>query len=138
MKKTIILFLSLLLLISFSACSFSATTANFKDLQVASEVDEDTYTPVTVTTNFNMDSPIIYVTGSANNAPEGTVIKAEWLYTEQDPEISIDSTTIELTEVDTDFYFSLSRPDNGWPSGNYETKLYIDDEYEESVTFQVE
>lgn len=121
-----------------ASCSFSATTANFQDLQMASEIDEATSKPITAADVFATDSPIIYLTGSINNAVSDTIIKAEWVYTEEDPAISITSYELELEDIDTDFFFSLSMPDNGWPTGSYEIKLYIDGEYDQSVAFKVE
>lgn len=117
------------------SCSF--TTANFSDLQMASEIDEDN-NPVVPVDSFTVDSPVIYVTGTLNNAPEGTVIKAEWVYVEEEPPIYIDSVELEAVEITTSFNFNFTKPDNGWPVGKYEVRLYIDNEQEEIMTFHVE
>lgn len=137
MKKIIILFVSLGLIVLFAACSISVTTANYTDLKVASEVDTSNK-PVVITSKFGVESPVIYVTGILKNAPEGTVIKAEWYYLESDPVTFIDEASLESVDTTTPFYFNLSKPNNGWPVGNYEVKLYIDDEYKNSSTFSVE
>lgn len=137
MKKLILQFIILVLIVLLAACSFSATTANYTDLKTATEVDANN-NPVGITSTFNVDTPLIYVTGMLNNAPKGTMIKAEWYYLNNDPIIYINEAEYESVETTTAFYFNLSIPDNGWPVGNYEVMLYIDGEYKETVAFSVE
>ena len=136
-KKTYISLLCLGLIVVLAACSFSITTANYTDLAVATDVDENNG-PVGITNTFAVDSPIVNVTGVLKNAPEGTIITAEWYYLEGDPVIFIDEASYESVDTKTSFYFNLSKPYAGWPVGRYEVKLYIDDEYKESVMFKVE
>ena len=136
-KKTYISLLCLGLIVVLAACSFSVTTANYTDLTVAADVDENNG-PVGRTNTFAVDSPMVNVTGVLKNAPEGTIITAEWYYLESDPVVLIDGASYESLDTTTTFYFSLSKPNAGWPVGNYEVKLYIDEEYKESVTFKVE
>ena len=137
MKKLLIVALCISLVAVFFGCNLSITTANFQNIQTASQVDNTTKKPITVTSTFTSTSPFIYVTGSINNAPEGTTIKGEWIYNETDPVTIIDSATLKTVEVDTDFQFNLSKPTNDWPTGKYEVKLYIDDKYIQSVNFEV-
>lgn len=138
MKKLKSLGVVIAVALLFASCSASFTTANFKNLQMASEVDEATNQPLTKTDTFHADSPMIYLTGSIANAVVGSKIKAEWLYVEGTSPVDIDSTELELKEINTDFAFSLSKPDKGWPAGKYEVKLSIGDEYKQSVPFTVE
>jgi len=136
-KKTYISILCLCLIVVLAACSFSITTANYTDLAVAADVDENNG-PIGVTNTFAVDSPMVYVTGLLKNAPEGTVITSEWYYLESDPDTFIDRASYESVDTTNSFDFSLSKPNAGWPLGEYEVKLYIDDEYKETVTFKVE
>lgn len=129
--------MSVLLILSLCACSFSFSTANFQNLVMASEINEDTFKPVTATDTFSINTPKIYLTGSLNNAPGDTVIKAKWIYIENDPAVEIDSATYEAKDSDVDFQFNLSIPENGWPVGKYEVKLYLDDKIEKAVKFEV-
>ncbi len=121
-----------------SGCSGSVTTANFQDMVMASEVDEDTNSAVTVQEVFAVGDPVIYAVGRLENAPEGTVAKASWIYLDLDPEYLIDEAEITAEEINSSVVFSLSRPDNGWPVGDYRVDLYIDGELEESIPFSVE
>ena len=137
MKKIILACTLITILFVSIGCSVRFTTANYSNIQMASEIDDSNNKPINTTTIFDVTAPMLYVTGTLNNAPDGTVIKAEWLYIDNDPVISIDSVELEIKDVTTDFYFSLSKPNNDWPTGKYEVKLYIDDEYKQSVNFEV-
>ena len=123
MKKVLSICLIVFLMVSISSCSF--TTANITDLKMASTVQDNL--PVDITNVFTTTSPVIYATGTLKNAPDGTVLTAEWYYLDASPEIFIDSATLQPTDVNTSFSFSLSIPDNGWPTGKYEVRFFIDD-----------
>ncbi len=137
MKKIPFLILVLCLALGVAACEFEFTTANFSNLAMASEVDQQNK-PVSKTTTFSTTSPVIYAAGTLNNAPSGTVIKSEWYYLEEDPAVFIDSAQLTAENTTTDFSFSLSVPDNGWPVGKYSVKLFIDGTEKSSLDFTVE
>lgn len=136
-KKVIALSVSAMMVLSLCACSFSFSTANIQDLATASEIDENTLKPVEKASTFSPSTPKIYLTGSLNNAPDDTMIKAKWIYLEDDPAVEIDSATYEAKDSDSDFQFSLSMPDDGWPVGKYQVRLYINDKIKEAVKFDV-
>lgn len=137
MKKGLSIFVMVAVFLFMAACSF--TTANLSDVNLSSEIDAD-LKPVTVADTFAVDTPSVYVTGTLNNAPEGTTITVEWVYVDTDPHTLIDSIVLESQDITADFQSSLSKPDNDWPVGQYEVRLYIDDNEEpaETVAFQVE
>ena len=137
MKKAATVWLFVAVFILMAGCSF--TTANLSDVKIASEIDSD-LKPVTPADRFAADAPMIYVTGTLNNAPEGTKIKIEWVYVETEPHTLIDVIELETQEITSDFESHLSKPDNGWPVGQYEVRLYIDDNEEpaEIAAFVVE
>ena len=136
MKKTAIFVLVIFIAVSIAACSFSVSTASLKNLQMASQVDGSNKA-VNVTDTFENDTPVIYATGTVDSAPGGTVIEALWVYVESAPPIDIDSVEMTINDSDVDFVFSLSKPDNGWPSGKYEVRFSIDGVYKESLYFTV-
>ncbi len=135
-SRAIVIIAVCVITMALCACTISVTTANLQNVQTASQVDSSNK-PVNVTSSFTTTAPYIYVTGVAANAPEGTKIRADWIYTETDPDTSIDSVTLSTTEISTSFKFSLSKPTNNWPKGKYEVKLYIDDKYVQSAAFEV-
>lgn len=130
-------FLIFLIVLSLLLASCSFTTANVSDIKMASEID-DNNVAVEVTSKFITTSPVIYLTGVLNNAPSDTKLTAQWYYLETDPKTFIDSALIYSENIDSNFNFSLSIPDAGWPVGNYEVILLIDDNEVETVSFVVE
>ena len=136
MKKSAIIVLAILITAAIAACSFSVTTARILNLKMASQVDGNNKA-INVTDTFENDTPVIYATGTVDSAPGGTVIEALWVYVESDPPIDIDSVEMTINDSDVDFAFSLSKPDNGWPSGKYEVRFSIDGVYKESLYFTV-
>lgn len=125
----------ILMLIFLSSCSF--TTANFSNIAMSSDINSD-FTPVNETTKFSTNTPIFYVSGRVNNAPASTQINGKWYYIDTEPAIFIDESVYLVENTTTSFYFSLSAPDNGWPSGTYSVELYIDGKIEQTLTFTVE
>ncbi|MFP4457047.1 MAG: hypothetical protein ACLFPS_05250 [Clostridia bacterium] len=132
-SKLTLLLLLIILVVSGCSCEASFTTANYKDLKMARlEGEEAVYTDT-----FKSDIPEIFVTGVLDNAPGDTELKSEWYYMEGDEEF-IDSATLETEEGKTEIHFSLTRPNEGWPDGSYEVRLFIDDEHQETLEFEVE
>jgi hypothetical protein len=109
----------------------------FTDLAMTTQINADN-TPVFTATVFPTNSPVVYVTGVIKNAPTDTVAMAEWYYLETDSPFFIDSADMTTEFTDTSFNFSLSIPDNGWPAGSYEVKLYIDGKLKNTVAFELE
>lgn len=110
--------------------------AQITDTTMALEVNEETFEVVTPSDTFKQDTPLIYLVTQVESAPKGTMIKAEWYYL--DEEVFINSTDVEPIYQSQPLLFSLSKPDNGWPTGKYQVILYIDDEKATTVFFSVE
>lgn len=138
MKKLLSVFLILMvLMVSAPAyASESSTAANFSDLQTAVSINENSE-PTVLSDVFLMSSSSIYVTGMLNDLPIGTSIRADWYYNDMEPAYLIASAELTTVENTSPFHFSLSQPDNGFPSGAYEVQLYRDGKYQTSVYFTV-
>ena len=115
--------------------SCSVTTARLTNAAMASMINPDTLQAVSKTNHFSPDTPIIYATAMLKNAPEDTLVTAQWYYVTDD--IDIASVDIESTETNQFISFSLSRPDNGFPVGDYEVALYVDGELSVTLEFSV-
>lgn len=128
--KVFLAFFSLLLVMV--ACSFSASTANIKDVKMARD-----YNGNDPTTTFAQDE-VFYCLVELANAPDDTVIKASWVAV--DVEGAEPNTFIDETELSTGsgtVHFELSN--NGlWPLGKYAVQLYLNGELDQSVEFTVE
>jgi len=138
LKKVLVIFNVLvfsIFVLFLTACDFSST--KLSNIEVAGGIDKSNQ-PLDIKDVFQNDSSVIYVTGSISNAPARTVVSIEWIYLDADPEVLIDSVDLNVSETDMDFAFSLTKPTAGWPSGDYEARIYVDSTLEETVSFSVE
>ena len=132
---------SLLLAIPLAGCEgeVSVTTASLSEATMCQGVDKD-MRPLDTTDVFDTDTPEIFCSVKLSNAPPDTEFKAEWIYVEGELEdmsnylIDEWSTTTDGTRY---ISASITRPDNGWPRGDYKAVLYIDGKEELSVPFTV-
>jgi hypothetical protein len=114
------------------ACSFSASTANIKDAQMA--LDYDGNQPTTVFTGQDT----FYCIVELANAPDDTKVKAAWTAVQAEGVAA--NTFIDEYELVTGsgtLHFELSN-DQLWPRGQYKVDLYLNDELEQTLEFQVQ
>jgi len=113
------------------ACEFSASTANIKDAWMASDEAGELRTEV-----FAQDA-IFYCKVILANAPDDTTVKASWTAVEvegEEPDVFLDET--ELTGGDNNLTFQLSNS-SLWPFGRYKVDLYLNDELDRTLEFEV-
>jgi len=130
-----ILVLFLIAALGIGAILLFGSSEGISNVRIASQIDSVTNQPITLTNTFTPQSPIIYCTLNSKNEI-GTLVSVEWWYTTDN--ILITSYSINAETDDDQFSFSLSRPDNGWPTGSYEVKVYVNDKYATSAKFKVE
>jgi len=121
-----------LLLLAALACDFSVSTANISEATLARDADGNE--PTTV---FNQDD-VFYLLVDLANAPDDTTVKAAWTAVDvegEEPNLFIDET--ELTTGDGRLTFDLSN-NSLWPVGTYKVELYLNDELERTLEFQVQ
>lgn len=117
--------------VAMLACGFSASTANIKDAKVARDYDG-----TQPTTEFAAEETFYCVVELAN-APDDTTVKAVWTAVEvagADPNTLIDE--YELTSGSGTLHFELSNSQL-WPQGRYKVDLYLDDELDQTLEFEV-
>lgn len=90
--------------------------------------------------DFSPDTPKIFLLAALADVVSGTKLKSVWIAAKVEvapPDYEIDS--VELTgSGDTNkVTFSLSRPDAGWPPGDYRVELFIDGNRAGIVPFTV-
>ena len=118
----------------------SSGKASLSNATMCKSVDSDRE-PVEPTNVFTPDTPEIFCSVNLSNAPSDTEVSSEWIYIQKDTEgeegLLIDtwSTIAEGTRYVS---FSVTRPDNGWPTGDYKVVLYLDGNEKTSVTFKVQ
>lgn len=109
-----------------NACSFNVSTASVSNLRLcdapANEVcaaDKSQFTP---------DAPQFYVSCDLNFAPADTQIKFQW-YNTDGQRYLIDEVTRKAGDIGSGTTFNvhsiLSKPNNGWPKGNYEVVVSL-------------
>jgi hypothetical protein len=130
-RRTITLVSALLaVLLVTLACSFSATTANIKDAYTARNDGAEK------TTTFAQNE-VFYCIVDLANAPDDTVVKATWYAVEAEgvePNLLIDEA--ELTSGDATLTFDLTN-NQLWPVGKYKVELYLNDELQQTLEFEV-
>jgi hypothetical protein len=127
------------LLIATLACNFVTGDAGVSLENLRMAFDEDGKNPTTVFT----PSDVCDVVGDLNNAPAGTVVKAEWLAVQiegyETDELIYEQTISDFTEESFTglIFFQLSN-DSGWPVGEYKVDVYLDGTFVDSVPYSVQ
>jgi hypothetical protein len=114
---------------------FIADTGPVYNIETATSIDNTTYEATATANRFTVNTPEIFVTFSTQDLEVGTDIFAAWVYTTKDMQITSAKLTTTLDAQNA--YFSLSRPNDGWPIGNYEVQFKIGDEQVAVAAFTV-
>jgi hypothetical protein len=117
----------------FTACEFSASTANIANATLAK--DEAGTQPTTV---FAQPETFYLVVDLAN-APDDTTVKASW-YAVDVGDVAPPNTLIDEAELTTGtniLFFNLA-PESLWAVGDYKVEIYLNDELERTLTFEVQ
>ena len=131
-NKIYILFVLFVLLLVSLACDFSASTANISEAYLSMYADGSEETTV-----FAQDE-IIYCIVVLKNAPDETVVKAEWIAVDvenTEPNFVID--VVEITTGSDTLTFNLSNT-GLWPLGDYRVDIYLNEELANSLAFSVQ
>lgn len=131
MRNTRVLLVVTVLIGAALACEFSASTARIGNAYTTANPDSGSATTV-----FAPDQ-VFYAIVELKNAPDDTTVKAIWTAVNVEgvePNFYIAETT--LSSGDGTLTFELSN-DNLWPGGQYKVDLYLNDELDRTLTFEV-
>ncbi|MBN1994272.1 MAG: hypothetical protein JW953_16360 [Anaerolineae bacterium] len=132
MRKTMY-FVIFLVVATMLACGFNVSTANISEAKMTKDADGQQATSV-----FAQDDAF-YAVVKVANAPDDTKVKAIWIAVAADgvdPNFVIGEKELEGGGTLT---FSLSNAeDQLWPAGKYKVDLYLNDELDRSLEFNVE
>ena len=131
-RKFKILLIILVLSLVSMACGFSASTANIKEAYMA--LDE----AGTEKTSTYPQKADFYCIVDLANAPDDTTLKAVWIAVEAedvDPDFVNDE--VSTTTGDGTIPFSLTN-ENLWPIGKYKVDIYLNDELNQTLNFEVQ
>jgi hypothetical protein len=122
----------LALVLASLACSFNVSTASVENVRMAR--DQEGAQP---TTTYNPNEPF-YLVGEMNNAPDDTVLKVVWTAVNvegEEPNTVIQE--IEEQGGSGPFWFNLTSNSGIWPPGTYKADLYLNDELNTTLEFEV-
>ena len=126
MQKTLSLLALATVLLFVNACSFNVSTASVSNVLMCDTPVEEVC-PADVT-EFTVASPMLYLSCDLNYAPEDTKIKFSWFKADGE-RFLIDTVSLRAGDIGSGSTFSvhsnLSRPNNGWPLGNYEVEISL-------------
>jgi len=117
-----------------------AVSPNVASLVACEQVAGQGTIPINVTETFAPESPEIHVLARLENAKAGTEVRGVWIAVDavSTPNYEIDSSEAELRkEMQDAAHFSMTRPQKGWPVGNYRFDLYLDGKMAGSLRFSV-
>jgi len=115
------------------------SSASLTEATMASEVDSLSR-PIEELSTFWDDTSDIYCSVKVSDAPDGTEIKAEWIYIEGEEE-SLSNYKIgeesSITSGTRYLHFRQTKKAAGWLLGDYEVKLYLNGEEKVAVPFTI-
>ncbi len=124
--------------IMLSSCNFEFTTANVKDIKICESLSGSLCNSDNSVLSTNI--PEIYISCKLKNAPDNTKVTFTWKYLEE-PQVVIDEVTLNSENKGTslNLHSSLSRPNNGWPTGKYAVEISIgeDDKSPKVKNFEI-
>lgn len=132
MKKIFLSFVIVGTLFWLSGCEFSVTTAHVENVKICNTANGNKCP--SDNPNFATNTPEIFLSCQLKNAPQDTKVQFAWYYNGQ-KKILIDAVKVNTGDRTgtLDLHSSLSRPNNGWPRGEYEVVISIVDTDKEPV-----
>ena len=95
--------------------------------------------PVNIRTRFTTDAPAIHALAVLEDVRPGARVRGAWISVDaiSTPNYEIDSAEVVTQGSEITAHFSLSRPNKGWPAGNYKLNLYLDGKLVSVTTFSI-
>ena len=89
---------------------------------------------------FGAATPKIYLRAKLVDVPKGGKVKAVWIAEKTKvapPNYEIDSKELNVGAIDNHVDFSMSKPNAGWPEGDYRVDIQINGKAVQTVKFKV-
>jgi hypothetical protein len=107
------------------------SSGSLSNVALSSQIDEKLL-PIKATTAFRDDVQKIYCSFTPSNVPIGDTITAQWLY-----ENGIIDRYTQGKIKEGRMAMFLLRPAQGWPHGNYQVVLYVNQHKELLIPFSM-
>lgn len=89
---------------------------------------------------FNPQTAKIFLHAKLVDVPTGSRLKSDWIAVKTKvapPNYRIDGAELKVGALTNNVDFSMSRPNAGWPEGDYRVALFIDDKPAGNVKFRI-
>lgn len=132
--KTLLVIASVILMISIGLIGCTPEPVSIESITLSRDIGSD-FAPIDPVTEFESGTSIIYISIKVNNMTPEDKLTVTWNYLETGDEIN---TTDFITEDTGSGYIGFNiKVDQGFPSGNYNSLVYLNDELYETVGFSV-
>jgi hypothetical protein len=134
-RRSMIVVIGMFLLL-LAGCEFSASTARIASVELARGFQDNK--AVDVTQTFAPTDNPFHAVVTLGNAPDDTTLKAVWTVVDAG-EGEYQNQVIDETEIQTGGVadFTLTN-EQAWPSGTYKVDIYLNNELDRSVEFEVQ
>lgn len=133
--------MNLLKITSILALTLSLTACGGPDSSIAStmmgDIIDESGRITSATSLFQPETEEIFITAIIADLDDEIKIRGEWWFLSENYKISVFPLTSDGTE--NILHFSLTKPDEGWPQGKYEMRIFLDDrpEPESIIPFEI-
>lgn len=132
--KTLLVIALVIVMISICLIGCTPEPVSIESITLSRDIGSD-FAPIDPTTEFGPGTSIIYISVKVNNMTPEDKLTVTWNYLETGDEIN---TTDFITEDTGSGYIGFNiKVDQGFPSGNYNSLVYLNDELYETVDFSV-
>jgi hypothetical protein len=113
--------------------------ARVTSVTLCEQVVEPDLVPVNIRTRFASEAPAIHALAVVEGLSSGSRIRGTWVSVDAvaQPNREIDAAEVAAAAGEATAHFSLSRPDSGWPSGNYKLTIHVDGRLVSVTTFTI-
>lgn len=136
------IFLNIFILCFFFVMIFTPphlSAARIVSVTLCEQVDNTGTIPINIRQQFSSNVPAIHALVELSQLSFGTQIKGSWISVDaiDVPNYEIDFAEVLVDQSEAVVHFSLSRPTNGWPAGNYKLNIYLNGKLSASSTFSI-
>jgi hypothetical protein len=113
--------------------------ARIISVSLCEKVDNSGTIPINIREQFSTNVPEIHAIVELSELQAGTRIRGAWISVDaiDVPNYEIDAAEIVINQSEGVAHFSLSRPNNGWPVGNYKLDIYLNGKLSTIASFSI-
>lgn len=129
----------ILLLTSVFLLPSAVLAGRIISVSLCEKVDNSGTIPINIREQFTPDVPEIHALIELSELQLGTRIKGSWISIDaiDVPNYEIDAAEVLVNQSEATVHFTLSRPTNGWPVGNYKLDIYLNGKLSTITSFSI-